>query len=101
MRQHTATFVDPYDQPISAASWGYLVEELGLDHIIAQTHLETRVGDIYVRTTWTGCVVPGRRQPFGITTAANEDGPWTEVEQYPTRAAALAGHASWSGESPA
>lgn len=93
-----AAFVDPDDNPINAFAWGAMVENLGLAHIIAQTWLATPDGGLLLRTTWSGLVLPGVAQPYGTVTGPSNDGPWTEREQYSTRAAALAGHLHWIAE---
>ena len=93
---YTVTFVDPHDRPLDAMAWGRLVEQLTPVHVIALRCIKTPVGEVYVRTTWSGAFAEGVCQPFATATATGPDGPWTEVEGYRTRAAALAGHQTWT-----
>lgn len=91
-----ATFVDPDDNPINAFEWGALIGRFSPIHVLAETKFATPVGQIIVRTTWCGLVVPGVSEPYGTASATSPDGPWIECEQYRTRAAALAGHLGWA-----
>lgn len=90
-------YVDRLGRRINVTQWADLCAEHGVGVSIAeQTVPHPQLGDLMVRTKWLGTVIPELDvQPWGTAVRVQPAGPWQELEQYDSEAAALAGHTRW------
>jgi hypothetical protein len=90
------SYVDMDGNPMAFADWAALYGDKPRCVIAHDTFTypdDPSKANVEVRTMWTGMSMCGELDPFG--TVADSGGRLTVLEEYPTKAEALAGHDRW------
>ncbi len=90
----THRYVNPDGVDITREEWAVVARDLGVGVLLAESVVPGPDCDLTVRTVWLGleCPAIGVRAFGTAYSRTGTQGPWVQVEQYDTRAAAERGH---------
>lgn len=99
------SFVSQDGEPLTINEWIELCQDIGIGRVLVEhtiprqfysEHKPLPDGDVIVRTKWFGTIFPECSiHPFGTAISTSVNGPWVELCQYDTQAAAELGHGQW------
>ncbi len=87
-------FVNPSGEKLSAVQWYRQAAEMGMGVPLSETTAPGALGDITIRTVWTGISGSGFR-PFRTMRLVVGRRLWETLEEYDADTAAMAGHMLW------